>query len=151
MTWMERRRRSRCCSRARVARRSTSSVASSTGRSSAAASAPPRMARTSSRAPAEAVEVLANGAELLDRLGLGDDVELAPLVQEKRDMAYGLQPGAELALGLAHALGDGAHLSPARREQGDDPVGLPQPDRAEHNPRLAVQAHATIIGRLLHR
>ena len=65
--------------------------------------------------PAQPVEVVAERAEVVERLGLGHDVELAAaLVEQQLDVAGGLEPAAEAALRLAHALGDGPHLAVAR-------------------------------------
>ena len=74
------------------------------------------------------VEVLPHRPEDLDRLGLGDDVELAALVEQQRHVHHRLQPRPEPGLGLAHALGHRPHLAPALGQQGDDAVGLAQLD-----------------------
>ena len=76
------------------------------------------------RGPGQAVEVVAQRGEVVERLGLGDDVELAALVELERDVPRGLEPGTEPRLGLAHPLGDRPHLAPAPRSQHDDAVGL---------------------------
>ena len=52
----------------------------------------------------------------LDRLDLGDDVELAAPVALERDPARRLEAGAELGRGLADPLGDRPHLAVARVE-----------------------------------
>ena len=63
----------------------------------------------------EPVEVLADRAEVVDRLGLVDDVQLAaPLVELELQVGGRLEPGTEAALGLAHALGDRPHLAVVR-------------------------------------
>ena len=86
---------------------------------------------------------LADRAEVVDRLGLGDDVELAALVEQQRDVAHRLEAAAEPALGLAHALGHGPHLAVAGGEQHDDAVGLAQLVGAQHDARVAVEHRST--------
>src|SRR5207245_7030247 len=90
----------------------------------------------------QAVEVFADGAEVVDGLGLRDDVELASLVEQQRHVHRGLEPGTEAALRLAHTFGDGAHLAAALGDERDDPIGLAEPDRAQHDALVAVEAHA---------
>ena len=81
-------------------------------------------------------------AERLDRLGLGDDVEIAPtLVELEVHVAGGLEPRAEPRLRLAHALGDGPHLAAATGHQHDDAVGLAELVGAEHHAGVAVERH----------
>ena len=89
----------------------------------------------------EAAVVLAQRPVGVDGLGLGDDVELATPVALHRDVRHRLEPRPEPAPGLAHALGHGADLPVPLRHDGDDPVGLPQLDRAQHDPLVPVQVH----------
>ena len=94
----------------------------------------------------EAAVVLAQGPVGVDGLGLGDDVELATPVDLQGDVAGGLEPGPEPASGLAHALGHGPDLAVTLGEDGDDPVRLPQLDRAQHDPLVPIQpAHDTSV------
>ena len=51
-----------------------------------------------------------------------------------------LEPAAEAALGLAHALDDGPHLAVALGHEHDDAVGLAEPDRPQHDALVAVRA-----------
>ena len=76
----------------------------------------------------------------VDGLHLGDDVELTTPVALQRDVAGRLEPTAEPAPRLADALGHRPHLAVTLGEEGDDPVGLPQLDRAQHDPLVPVQA-----------
>ena len=77
----------------------------------------------------EAAVVLAQRAVGVDRLHLGDDVEVAAApVALERHVAGGLEPGAEPAARLAHPLGHRPHLARALGEDGDDPVGLAELD-----------------------
>ena len=89
----------------------------------------------------EAAVVLAQRAVGVDGLDLGDDVELAAPVALQRDVARRLEPGPEAAPGLAHALGHRPDLAVSLGEDGDDPVGLPELDRAQHDPLVPVQVH----------
>ena len=89
----------------------------------------------------EAPVVLAQRPVGVDRLHLGDDVELATPVALHRHVAGGLQPSAEAAPRLAHALRHRPHLAVTLGEEADDPVGLPQLDRAQHDPLVPVQVH----------
>ena len=101
------------------------------------------------RRTGDAVEVVADRTEVVDRLGLGDDVELATLVQLHRDVARGFEAGAELALGLANALGNRADLAVALGEQHDDAIGLTELVGAQHHAGIAVEvAHGSATGRL---
>src|SRR3954453_10462620 len=79
------------------------------------------------------------GAVGADRLGLAHDVEVAAGVELQVDVAERLEPGAELALGAAHALGYRAHLAVPAGEDGDDPVGLTQLLGAEDDSLVPVQ------------
>ena len=63
----------------------------------------------------EPVEVLADRPEVVERLGLVDDVQLAaPLVELELEVGRRLEPGAEAALGLADALRHRSHLPVVR-------------------------------------
>ena len=96
--------------------------------------------------PRQAVEVVADGSEVIDRLRLVDDVQLAAaLVELQLQVGGRLETGAEAALGLADALGDGPHLAVARREDADDPIGLAELVRPEHDPLVPVQAHRLTV------
>ena len=77
----------------------------------------------------------------VDRLGLGDDVELAaPRRAAATRGTIGSSRDPKRALGLAHALGHRPHLAPARGQQHDDAVGLAQLVGPQHDPVLAVEA-----------
>ena len=94
----------------------------------------------------EAVEVVADGPEVVERLGLVDDVQLAaPLVELQLQVGGRLEPGAEAALGLADALGDRPHLAVVRGEDADDAVGLAELVGAEHDALVPVQAHRLTV------
>ncbi len=89
----------------------------------------------------EAAVVLPQRPVRVDRLHLGDDVELAAPVALERDVAGGLEAGAEAAPGLADALGDGPHLAVALGEHRDDAVRLAELDRAEDHALVPVERH----------
>ena len=90
----------------------------------------------------EPVEVFADRAEVIEGLGLVDDVQLAaPLVELELEVGGRLEPGAEAALGLADALRHRSHLPVVRGEDADDPVGLAELVGAEHDALCPVQAH----------
>src|SRR5690606_8345566 len=74
-----------------------------------------------------------------------DDVELPPLVEQQLDVAGRLEPGAEPALGLAHALGHGPDLAVVAGQQRDDAVGLAQLVRPEHDPLVVVERHGAFL------
>ena len=86
-----------------------------------------------------AVQVVADGPEVVDALHLGDDVELATLVELQGHVADRLEARPELGLGLAHALGHRPHLAVTPGAQHHDPVGLAQPVGAQHDPLVAVE------------
>jgi hypothetical protein len=96
---------------------------------------------------AEQVEVVPQGAEVVDRLGLRDDVQLAALVEQQPDVARRLQAAAEPALRLADALGHGAHLAPPAREEDHDAVGLAELVGAQHDALVVVEGHAGSLPR----
>ncbi len=83
--------------------------------------------------------VLPEGTVRVDRLDLGDHVELTPAVALERHVARRLQPGTEPAAGLAHPLGDGPDPAVRTGEEGDDPVGLPELDGAEDHTLIPVE------------
>ena len=85
------------------------------------------------------VEVGQQRRQRLDRLGLADDVELPPPVQQQADVAHRLEPGAELRHRLAHPLGHGPHLAVLGGQQHDDAVGLAELVGAQHHAGVAVQ------------
>ena len=90
----------------------------------------------------QAVEVVADRPEVVDRLGLVDDVELAAtLVELQLQVGGRLEAGAEAALRLADALGDRPHLAVAPGEDADDAVGLAELVGPEHDALVPVQAH----------
>ena len=91
----------------------------------------------------EAVEVLSDRAEVVDRLGLADDVELAALVEQQRGVTHRLEPSAEPALRLAHALRDRPHLPARLGHEHDDAIGLAELVGAQHDAALAIEAHRT--------
>ena len=93
----------------------------------------------------QAAVVLAQRPVGVDRLDLGDDVELAAPVALQRDVAGRLEPGPEAAPRLADALGHGPDLAVALGEDRDDPVGLTELDRAQDHPLVPVQAHAASL------
>ena len=94
----------------------------------------------------EPVEVLPDRPEVVDRLGLIDDVQLAAaLVELELQVGGRLEPGAEAALGLAHALGHRPHLAVVAGEHADDAVGLAELVGAEHDALVPVQAHRLTV------
>src|SRR5690348_7348361 len=88
---------------------------------------------------------LAQRPEHVERLDLGDDVELAALVALQRDVARRFETRAEATPGLADALGDGPYLAPPLGEDGDDPVGLAELDRPQDDAVVPVQGHGTSV------
>src|SRR4029453_3364353 len=95
--------------------------------------------------PAEPVEVVAHGPEVVDRLGLAHDVELAALVDQQVYVARRLEAAAEPALRLAHPLGHRPNLAVPAGEQDDDAVGLTQLVGPQHDPTVVVQAHQSTL------
>jgi hypothetical protein len=83
----------------------------------------------------------------LERLRLGDDVELTAAIALERDPAHRLEPAAEPARRLAHTLGDRAHLAVPLGQDRDDPIRFAQLDRAEDDPFVAIQPghHTSVI------
>ena len=75
----------------------------------------------------------------IDRLHLGDDVEVAALVELEVQMGGRLQPGPEPALGLADPLGHGPDLAPTLGQERDDAISLSELDAPEDDPPLAIQ------------
>ena len=64
------------------------------------------------------------------------------LVEQQAHVAGRLEPAAEAALGLAHALGDRPHLAVPAGEEHDDAVGLAQLVGAEDDAAVVVERHA---------
>ena len=89
----------------------------------------------------QAVEVLAHPAVVLEGVGLGHDVELAPLVELQADVAGRLEPAAETAFGLAHTLGHRPDLAVALGQDDHDAVRLAEPVCPQHDPLVAVEGH----------
>lgn len=77
----------------------------------------------------------------VQRLGLRDDVECAPLMKLHIDMTEGLESCPEAALGPTYALGHGTDPPMLTRQNGDDPIGLTQTLGAQHDTLVPVQAH----------
>ena len=75
----------------------------------------------------------------VDGLHLGDDVEVAALVELEVQVRGRFQPGSEAALGLADALGHGPDLAPPLGEERDDAVGLPQLHAAEDDAPVPIE------------
>ena len=97
------------------------------------------------RGPGDAVEIVAQPPEVIDAVDLGHQIELATLVELQRDMAHRLEPRPELGTGLAHTLRHRPHLPAATGEEHDDPIGLAQLVRAQHDAFVAMDrapAHA---------
>src|SRR4029079_15079606 len=88
--------------------------------------------------------VLAHRAVRVDRLDLGDHVELAAPVALQHHMTSGLEPGPEAAAALADPPGDGAHLAVALGHERDDAVGLAELDRAQDDTLIAVEARDAV-------
>ena len=57
------------------------------------------------------------------------------------DMGERLQPGAELAAGSAHTLGDRADQAVVAGQQRDDAIGLTELVLAQHNRPIPIQPH----------
>lgn len=80
------------------------------------------------------------GEGLYDR-GLGDGVELAPLVNHQVDVGERLQTATEAALGLAHSLGNCPQLPAIGAEQDHDSVGLAKWIRAKNDSLVGADGH----------
>ena len=77
-------------------------------------------------AAAEAVDVVVQIGEGLDRFGLRDDIEAAASGDHKRGASERLEMAREFAAGAAKALGDDLDAPEARGEQHADFVGVAQ-------------------------
>ncbi len=97
----------------------------------------------------QAIEVVHERPGRVDGLDLADDVQLPALVEQEGDVGQRLQPTAEAALRLPHALRHGPHLPVLGREQHDDAVGLTQLVRADDHRPIAIEAHRTVRSRPL--
>ncbi len=83
---------------------------------------------------AEPVRVLTGACMRADEIDAGDRAQLArALVQLQLDVRERLQPRAEPALRLAHALRDGAHPPSLERVEVQHPIGLAETDRPQHD------------------
>ena len=89
----------------------------------------------------ETAVVLAQRAVRVDRLELGDDVQLATGIALKRDVGGGFEASTEAAPGPADPLGDGADLAVRLGEDRDDPVGLAELDATQHHALIPVETH----------
>ena len=89
----------------------------------------------------QAVQIIPDGTEVVDRLGLGHDVELAALIELESDMTGGLEAGPELGPGLAHPLGDSADLSVMFGDERHDAVSLTQLVGPQNDPVIPVERH----------
>src|SRR5207237_9622447 len=69
-------------------------------------------------------EVVAQADERVDRLDLGDDVEVAAVGEHELATGQQVEVAAEAAAGPPHALGDDADLAVVERVEGQDLVGL---------------------------
>ncbi len=88
--------------------------------------------------------------ERVERLGLGDHVEAAPLRELEVDVGEGLEARAPARRRTPHALGHRAHPPVLTRQQGDDAVGLTQLVGAQHDRLVAVEGHGSILPHRTH-
>ena len=68
---------------------------------------------------------------------------LLPCHKRRSTWVRGSSRAAELRGGLAHALGDGAHLAVALGQEHDDAVGLAQAIGAQDDAAVAEEAHVS--------
>ncbi|MGD0895259.1 MAG: hypothetical protein ABSA08_04520 [Acidimicrobiales bacterium] len=92
---------------------------------------------------AEAGEIGADPPEDVDHLDLGHDVEISAPPAHHVDVRERFETRPDVALHLANALGDGAHLAVLGRDDRHDPVRLAEPDRPEDDPGVAVRRHGS--------
>ena len=83
--------------------------------------------------------------ERIERLGLGDDVQVAAGIELQVDVAERLQPAAEPTLGPPHALGHRPDPALAPGQQGDDPIGLAEFRHPQHHGGVAVNGHQAMV------
>lgn len=74
------------------------------------------------------------------QVGLGHDIQVAPMRQEQVDLAAQLAARRQPAPRLAGALGDGANLPPVLPRQREDEVGLLEFGLIEHDGLRAIRA-----------
>ncbi len=73
----------------------------------------------------------------VDDVGADDDVERAPVMHLQIALVTELQTSGEMALGTAHAFRHRVELSAFAGEETQDPVGLAQGSRAQHDARAS--------------
>ena len=89
----------------------------------------------------DTIEVVAQVGERVDDRHLGDGVEVRALVQHDVDVGERLEAPTEAALGLPHALRDGADLAVVGAEDHDDAMGLPERVAAQHDALVTPKCH----------
>src|SRR5581483_6498965 len=86
------------------------------------------------QADVQLVRVLTRAAVRVEQLDAGDGLELArALVEHQLDVRQRLEPRAEARLRLPHAFCDRADPPALARVQVQDPVGLGEAERAQHD------------------
>lgn len=80
-------------------------------------------------------------AERVDRVHLGDDVEVASRIEQNVDVRKRFQPRTELGFGAANSLGNGPHDSVLPGQQRDDAIGLTQLVLAQDDCVVTVWPH----------
>lgn len=80
-------------------------------------------------------------AERVDCVHLGDDVEVAPRIEQHVDVRKRLESRAELGLGATHPFGDGPDDPVLPGQQRDDTVGLTQLVLAQDDCVVTVWPH----------
>ncbi len=95
------------------------------------------------RAPRGVAAVICDdvSTERLDRVYLGDDVEVAPRIEQNVDVRKRLQPRAELGFGTANPLRDGPHDPVLPGQERDNTVGLAQLVLAQDDCVVTVWPH----------
>ena len=90
----------------------------------------------------EAVGVAPQRGEAVERLDLGDRVEVAPApVELHRNVAERLEPSPELRLRAPHPLRHPPHLAVVVGVEADDAIGFAQLPRTQHHGAVAVERH----------
>ena len=90
------------------------------------------------------MQVGTHRAEMVDRFGLRDRVELAALVELQRDVGHRLEAAAESTLRLANTFGDRPHLAPTFGDEGDDSIGFAKFDRPQDDGVIPIELHVTL-------
>ena len=98
------------------------------------------------QADVQAVAVLAGGVVRAQELDPGDRLELAgSLVEHQLDVRERLEPGAEPRVRLPHAFRDCADAATTGGVEVQDPVGLGEADRPEHDRLRLVSPSGHVV------